>query len=196
MKYTNKSKYLLCYICYTIIALSVSCKKTKSDLNQKPDNELNPIVNISFDHYCVTKNSAIIAQSLIEFIGADSVNRLLDNKFRMMLTCEVDHQGHVIKLIRTRINGEIPDNFENDLEIFLIKNPIYFYICYSLDMGERKDIAYYRIVNSRTDYHITFGFPGDLMSIYDYEREKLEKQGVFLSRYDYLRQQIKKYLKE
>ena len=41
---------------------------------------------------------------------------------------------------------------------------------------------------------INFAFPGELMNLYEYEKEKAERKGIYLSKYDYLLMQINKFV--
>ncbi len=155
-------------------------------------------INISLDGNCLEHNSAIMSKAIIDTFGEDSVKRWINNNTRILFTANVDSLGHILKIEKVRTKQEISSNIICSIENYLIKNKVHFFICYAQDPP---DITKNHIIDSvREDFKnndnkfISIGFPGELISLYGYEREKA--QNTCLSKYDYLLLQINKYLTE
>jgi len=161
--------------------------------------------NIGLGSACWFYNQALLANSLIEMDGEKSVCEMLDNNVRVTLYCKIDSFGHVCKIERMRYFHLSKSNNKDTisktcLESYFKKNGIRFFICYAHDDGYSKEKS---IELCKEDFRsggeyglLLINFPGELMIRYDTEREKLAKQNITLSKYDYLIRQIKYYLKE
>lgn len=156
-------------------------------------------INISFDSDCLEKNSAILAQSLINSLGYEIVTGFLENNTHFLVFSEVDSSGGVLKFKKLISNKEVSKVLSDKVKSYLIKNKKHFFICFEKPKGFNNSDAYYLIKKENFDgnnkYHlINIGFPGDLMTFYNYEKEKANEQGLTLSKYEYLLKQIKRYL--
>nr|WP_320036864.1 hypothetical protein [uncultured Bacteroides sp.] len=160
----------------------------------------NAQINVSLDRDCLDINSAMLAQSLIKVVGSNKVKELIENKVRFLSVWEVDSLGRICnfdKLLSQK--GSLPEDAMNKLEHFLIKRGKRFFICYDKLPGINDNDAYkiiteHLFARNEKSLIINVSFPGELMILYEYEKEKAEKQNCKLSRYVYFRKQIKKYL--
>lgn len=155
-------------------------------------------IYVSIDSDCLKRNSAIISKAMIEIFGKDSIRNLLEDNIQMIIMPQVDSLGFVLKIEKIRSKWSITNNFVTSLERSLITNRVRFYICYTKDppnIQESIIIANVReYFKNNSSKGIVLGFPGELMSLYEYEKEKARKEGVCLSKYDYLLMQISSYL--
>jgi hypothetical protein len=131
---------------------------------------------------------------MIGVLGEDSVKQMLNNQINIVFICNVDSLGHIKKIKRIRSKQKVSDGFIAYMENYLISNKISFYICFENDPpGITKDQVikhvreYFKDNNGKL---IGFGFPGELMNLYEYEKGKARENGIFLSKYDYLLMQI------
>jgi len=162
--------------------------------------------NIGLGSNCWFYNQALLAHSFIEMKGEKSICEMLDKNIRVTLYCKIDSFGHVCKIERMRyFNSSNPNNKDTisktSLESYLKEKKIQFFICYAHDDGFSKEksieLCKEDFRNGDGEYSLfLINFPGELMIGYDAEREKLIKQKMTLSKYDYLIRQIKYYLKE
>jgi len=154
-------------------------------------------VNISFDKDCTKKNSAIFAQSLIEYMGENKVVEFLKNEVSFLTFCEVDSLGRIMKFDKLISKKKIPKTFINGIEVYLIKNNKRFFICYEKLPGYSENDSYKIITKdfyeNNKSYMVNVAFPGELLLFYDYEKEEANSN-CGLSKYRYLQEQIKKYL--
>lgn len=156
-------------------------------------------INISFDDNCLNYNASIVSRAIIKTFGSDTVKKLLENNTNITFVCDVDSLGHLLEIDKIYSKQKLPKDFIARLKNYLITNKIRFFICYQLDP---LDIDKYQIVNlernqfknnnSRTIGSIAF--PGVLMGLYEYEKEKKKSRNICLSKYNYLLKQIDKYL--
>jgi hypothetical protein len=154
-------------------------------------------INVSIDSACLIRNSATISKAMIEALGKDSVEHLLNNQTNITFVCNVDSLGYIKNIEKIRSKQELSDNFAVFMENYLGSNKIRFYICYVKDPPEitNTDIIEYAreyFKNSKSKV-IGFGFPGELMNLYEYEKEKAREEGICLSKYDYLLMQISRF---
>ncbi|MBP1631523.1 MAG: hypothetical protein H6Q15_2416 [Bacteroidetes bacterium] len=159
-------------------------------------------INVSLDRNCLSINSALLAQSLIKAIGADNVKELIENEVSFLSVSDVDSLGRICKFDKLLSQkGSLPEDAMNKLELYLIKRETRFFICYDKLPGINDNDAYKIITEdlfarNEKSLIINVSFPGDLMILYEYEKEKAEKRNRKLSKYVYLRRQIKKYLSQ
>lgn len=155
--------------------------------------------NICVDKDCLERNSAILSQSLINLKGENFVSKLLEDNTSFLMFCDVNSLGHVIRINKICSKKEIPMELKKEIESYLIVDSVSFYICYEKPSGFKKSDAIELIrkdlhAKNKTTYLINVGFPGNLMTLYKYERDRLENQGVTLSKYEYLKHQIDSFL--
>jgi len=151
-------------------------------------------INVSIDSDCLKRNSAIISKAMIEVFGEESIKKMLDDNIQMVIMPLVDSVGRVLKIEKIRSKWSITNDFVASIENHLITNGVRFYICYTKDPPDTQksliiDSARNCFKNNNSK-GIAFGFPGELISLYEYEKEKALKEGVCLSKYDYLLMQI------
>jgi hypothetical protein len=155
-------------------------------------------INISFDSDCLDKNGAIVSQALIETAGIDVVTMLLENKTRIAFACNVDSLGHILKIRKILTKKDLPNNLMNDLESFLISNNISFFICTHPLPGKSQCEAYKLVAGSfhKQEEHIigSVSFPVGEWFYLQYDRYLEENPENPLSIFEYLQQQIDKYL--
>lgn len=154
-------------------------------------------INVSIESDCLIRNSATISNAMIGVLGEDSVKQILNNKINITFVCNVDSLGYIKKIEKIRSKQELSDNFTVSMEYYLVLNRIRFYICYAQDPP---DITKTCIIESAREHFkncngkiISFGFPGELMNLYEYEKEKAREKGICLSKYDYLLMQISRF---
>jgi hypothetical protein len=157
-------------------------------------------INISFDSDCLDKNGAIISQALIETVGIDVVTQLLETQTRILFVCSVDSLGHILKIRKIWTKKELPNNLVNDLESFLINNETSFFICTKKTLGTSRCEAYKSAIESfySQEEHIigSVSFPVGEWFYLQYNRYLEENPENLLSIFEYLQQQIDKYLPE
>jgi hypothetical protein len=120
----------------------------------------------------------------------------------MMFFIKVDSLGYVLEIERVRNRNEVmPNSLIPALESSLIANGVRFFICYGISTTpgvSRESVINYardRLRENNSAYlTFPFGFNGELIGYYERERERLEMEGIYLSKYDYLLMQIDKYL--
>ena len=154
-------------------------------------------INVNIDSDCLVRNSATISNAMVCIFGKDSVKQILKNNINIVFVCNVDSLGYIKKLERIWSKQEISDNFTVSIENYLVSNKIRFYICYAQDPP---NITKTCIVASVREHFknnkgiiISYGFPGELMKLYEYEKEKAREKGFCLSKYDYFLKQISRY---
>ncbi|MDO5666178.1 MAG: hypothetical protein Q4G63_13125 [Bacteroidia bacterium] len=157
-------------------------------------------INISIDENCLKRNSALISKALIDTFGEDSIRFLLNNDIGIMFISQVDSLGNILKIEKVRSKWVINNDFVSSIEANLIKNKIRFYICYTQDPS---NIQKNQIITSAREHFknsnwkiINFGFPGELMNLYEYERKNARKESICLSKYDYLLRQINRFIQD
>jgi len=154
-------------------------------------------INVSINSDCPIRNSAIISKAMIGALGKDSVKHFLNKKTNITFVCNVDSLGYVKKIEKIWSKQKVSENFIVSVENYLVSNRIRFYICYAKDPP---DVTKTDIIESVREHFkdnkgkiINFGFPGELMNLYEYEKEKARKKGICLSKYDYLLMQISRF---
>jgi len=157
-------------------------------------------VNVSFDSDCMKYNSAIISKAMIETFGEDSIKKLLDNNIQIVFISSVDSLGHILDIIKINSRQKLENNFVNMIENYLVINEVRFFICYqqdASDINKCKVIDYERKQFKKSHSRLigSIAFPGELMNLYEYEKEKAKVQNICLSKYDYLLLQMNKYLR-
>jgi hypothetical protein len=158
-------------------------------------------INISFDSNCLKYNSSIISKAMIEIFGEDSLKYWLDNNVNFVFISNVDSLGHILKIVKVRSQKPMQKDLVSLIEKYLIINRTKFFVCFAqdpLDINKHQIIdsvrEQFKVNNSRLIASIAF--PGELMSLYEYEKGKTKERNICLSKYDYLLIQIKKYLIE
>jgi len=165
-------------------------------------------IRINEGDECLFYNQALLTRSLIEMKEEKSICEMLNNNIYLSIFCKIDSLGYIqkIKWMRYRsINSTYIKNknyiSKKRLESYLRKNKIKFFICYAYDDGYSKEKSLELSKKFFREKYGKYGWllinsPIGLMIRYDTEREKLAKQNITLSKYDYLIKQIKYYLKE
>jgi len=173
---------------FIIIVLTFCCFKSS----------LYSQVNISFDKDCIKKNSAILAQSLIDYMGENKVAELLKDDITLLTFWEVDSLGRILKFDKLISKKELPKGFMDSIEVHLIKNNKRFFICFEKLPGYSESDSYKLVTKdlfkNNKSHMMNLAFPGELMILYDFEKEEANRPNCGLSRYRYLQEQIKKHL--
>ncbi|MFT3740633.1 MAG: hypothetical protein QM786_17930 [Breznakibacter sp.] len=154
--------------------------------------------HISVDKSCMEINSVILAQSFIELKGEKYVSKLLDANISFLIFCTVDSLGHVDKINKITSKKRLDRKFISKIESKLRIDSVSFFLCYEKPPGfDEKDVLnkLKRDLSTanRTEYLMNVGFPGYLMSLYNYEKDKKMSQNITLSKFQYLKLQIEKY---
>jgi hypothetical protein len=166
-----------------------------------------PQYNLNFNWPdCSKRNSAIFSQALIEICGEEKVAEWLGTQSRLCMTFIIDSLGYVLdtnpKISHTR--GLINDTIQYEIKDYLVKSGKRFYICYDIRPANAEDEceaheAYLSISEHlRQENSILHGrecFPFDMFYLdYNLYLEKNPKDT--LSIFEFLQQQIEKYLPE
>lgn len=154
-------------------------------------------INLSIEDDCLSKNSAIISEAMIEVFGEDSVKVWVNDG--MLFIAKVDSLGQLLNINLIRGFGRnkrvVTQNFTGQIEKFLIEHKLRFYICYArdpIDITEEiilKDLR--KRMKEKNEYIINFSFPEQRVLMYSPELEKEEA----LSKYNYMLSLIKQYNK-
>lgn len=174
---------------FIILLILFSCK-----------NIVSAQININFDSDCLNHNSAILSKMLMEAKGEEFLSDLLDENISFLLFCDVDSSGYVVEIKKIHGKKEAVVKVENTIKSLFEEFHTPFYICYEKPLGLTRCEAY-RLVTSdffkeeKTYHLINVGFPGHLMSLYQYEQEKGKEKGFVLTKCAYLISQINKYCK-
>lgn len=158
-------------------------------------------INVSFDSNCLSYNSAIMSNTMIGIFGPDTVRRFLDCNTNVILFCRVDSSGKVLEIVKIRSRQHLPINFIPLVENYLISKKVRFFICFekvpsNISISEVIESERKQFMNNPNRFIRPIAFPGELMSLYEYEKECAKAKGFYLSKYDYLLEQINKYLTE
>lgn len=145
---------------------------------------------ISIDSDCLERNSMTVSRIMLELLGQETVQQMLDNKTRMLFILEVDSSGYVSEIKRIRTQNTLDKNVEKKLKRYFGKHKIQMRICYSIDLSsvsyERGlQIARSDFQNSKKKY-IIVGFPGELFTHYEYYKTRGYKGIAFNSKLEYL----------
>jgi len=153
-------------------------------------------INVSLDRDCMKYNSSILSQSFIESVGEDTVTMLLDNDIRILIFIDVDSLGCVLKFRKMSSNKKISEDLINKVIKNLVETNKHFFICFEKLQGMKNCEAITKDLfdTNKKSIFINVAFPGELMSSYNYEMQIEKKQGLNLSKYEYLQRRIKKYL--
>lgn len=155
---------------------------------------------ISVEKSCLEINSVILSQSFIELKGEKYVSKLLDADVSFLIFCTVDSLGHVEKINKITSKKRFDRKFISEIESKLRNDSVSFFLCYEKPSGFDEKDAITKLKRdsntaNRTEYLINVGFPGYLMSLYNYEKDKKMSQNITLSKFQYLKLQIEKYQK-
>lgn len=150
-------------------------------------------VNLSFDRDCMIKNSSILSQLFIESLGKDTVIKLLEDDFRIVLLTDVDSLGRVMNCRKVFCKKKLPDSLEKKITSIFMETNKRFFICYELPPGKNNDeahqlVAKHLFVTKKSEL-INISFPGEFMSYYEGKNRKLN-----LTKYEYLQRRMTKYL--
>lgn len=154
-------------------------------------------INLSIEDDCLSKNSAIISEAMIEVFGEDSVKVWVNDG--MLFIAKVDSLGQLLNINLIRGFGRnkrvVTQNFTGQIEKFFIEHKLRFYICYARDPIDITEEIILKSLRKRmkekNEYIINFSFPEQRVLMYSPELEKEEA----LSKYDYMLSLIKQYNK-
>ena len=143
---------------------------------------------VSIDSDCLERNSITVSRIMLELFGQKAVQRMLDNNTRMLFTLRVDSSGYVSEIKRIRTQIALDKNVEKKLKRYFEKHKIQMKICYSIDLS---NISYERGLQiakdaSRRGNDIVVGFPGVLLTLYEYYKAHGYKGISFNSKLGYL----------
>lgn len=155
-------------------------------------------ININVDNDCLRKNAVTLSRTLIDLKGKEFVSNLLKNNVNFSILCAVDSSGIVIDFKKMRSNKELSRELEQEIISYLKTNLVSFYICYEKPSGFSKEESLKLIrrdlyAEGKSAHIINISFPGDLMSLYTYKRDKDKKKGLCLSKYEYLISMMNEY---
>lgn len=153
-------------------------------------------INVKIEQDCMDNNSAIMAQTLINLLGEDTISKYLDNNTIILFGMYVDSLGSVKKIEKLYTKKEVPLYLNYIAEKYLINKRVRFYICYERlpDTGYEK--SYRLIMNElkgENEHLINVSFPGNYMVLFEIDRRNAEKKHQILTKLDYLKAKIKIY---
>jgi hypothetical protein len=159
----------------------------------------NSQINLNFERDCLNKNSVILSHMFIESLGENTVKKILDNNIRMVILLNVDSLGLVSDCEKIICKQNLPISLTQNILNLLTKSKKPFFICYELPRGKNDEEAY-KIISKglfedKKAILINVAFPGDLMTLYDYEKKEENKRGKSLTKYEYLQRRIKVFEK-
>jgi len=102
-----------------------------------------------------------------------------------------------LKVVKIHSKQQLPNNFVYLIENYLVTNGIRFFICYQQDYTSKCKVIDSERKLFKNNHRRLIGsiaFPGELMSLYEYEKKKTPNS--CLSKYDYFLLQINRYLTE
>lgn len=155
-------------------------------------------IKLSLEENCSDINAAIFSKYLINMKGKEFVFDLLEHDFRIQVFAEIDSLGYISRIKKIRSNKELVGKFEEDLKLNLKTDSIRFFICFvkSPGLSDEESLALIKrdlFTEYKSTHMINIGFPGNLMMMYRYEKNKAKKEGSCLSKYEYLISMIDKY---
>jgi hypothetical protein len=156
--------------------------------------------NISVDKNCISTNSAIFGETLIQMKGEYFVSKLLDDNQSLLFFVNVDSVGSVRNVEKVNSKIDINDSIVKEIIACIIEKEIHFFYCFERPIGytDKEAIKMLKKTlfhnNSNKLYLINISFPGDLMSLYYYKKDELSKKGIYLSKIEYLKLRIAEYL--
>jgi len=144
-------------------------------------------------------NTAILSKALIELKDQEYISNLLENKINYVFIMNVDSLGHIVNIEKIRSKEHISEEFKKEIENYLIRKNVQFYICYESPPGLSKDEAMKLItknlfIEDKKKYLINVAFPGRLLLRYYQEEEKRDAGMDYLSKYKYLKKRTKEFL--
>ncbi len=153
---------------------------------------------ISTDFCCPYRNTARIAQSLITMYGDSCVAQMLDNNVQFVAIWKLDTLNHVVRLEHGRSRNE-NDKKEvkkmiDELTDFLKKHQVFLEMCYAYEDSGIKDYIEQEMRKGKADIRTLIVFPGKTLYFYNSQQKSACEQGINLTRLDYVKQHIKKYL--
>lgn len=154
--------------------------------------------NISINRDCQEKNTAVFSQSLIDLKGEKFISKILEKHIYYLMFCEVDSLGYVLNIKKIRSKKEISKKLIKQIESYLIEKNIRFDICYN-ELPNKKPNETIELLKKElstkkdTTYIINVSFPGTLLYLYDYEQNHINTTDSILTKYTYLKKQIRKY---
>ena len=161
---------------------------------------------ISTDYYCPHRNSARIAQSLITMYGDSCVEQILDNNVQFVAIWQLDTLNHVVRLehgySRNENDKKEVEKMIDELTDFLKEHRIFLEMCYAYEIEsgktceEVKQIIEQDMQKGKTKMRTHVLFPTGLLIYDEAQQEKDRRQGIYLTRLEYLEQQIEKYLSQ
>lgn len=152
--------------------------------------------NVSVDIDCVNANSAIFGEILIQKKGESYIAKILRKDQRFLFIVNVDSAGRVRNVIKAK--STIDDDIIREISSFITENEFHIYKCYEPIIGYSDKCSVKMIEDNLLPgdnglYYNNIAFPGNLMLLYDKEKDKLINQGVNLSKIEYLKIQIARY---
>ncbi len=153
---------------------------------------------ISTDFCCPYRNTARIAQSLITMYGDSCVAQMLDNNVQFVAIWKLDTLNHVVRLEYGRSRNE-NDKKEvkkmiDELTDFLKEYQVLIEMCYAHEVYVIKDYIEQEMREGKEEISTNIIFPGILLGFYASQQKSACEQGINLTRLDYVKQHIKKYL--
>lgn len=155
-------------------------------------------IKLNLDGNCSDINAIIFSKYLINMKGKEFVLDLLERDFRIQVFADIDSLGYISSIKKVRSNKKLTEKFEEDLKLNLKTDSLRFFICFvkSPGLSNEESLALIKqdlFTRDNPTHIINIGFPGNLMIMYRYERDKAKKEGLCLSKYDYLLSMIDKY---
>lgn len=153
---------------------------------------------ISTDYYCPHRNSARIAQSLITMYGDSCVEQILDNNVQFVAIWQLDTLNHVVRLehgySRNENDKKEVEKMIDELTDFLKERQVFLEMCYAHEVSVIKDYIEQEMREGKEEIRLGFLFPGSPLTYYDFMQERDRRQSIYMTRLDYVKQHIKKYL--
>lgn len=151
-------------------------------------------INTSFDRDCIERNSALLAKALIAWYGDNDFEHLLRREVNFIVVASVDSLGYICKVHKINSSKFMADSLKTDITACVISSKNAFFICYQSPYNpqDAERIKTELQSEKKKRFLISLAFPGNLMTLYNYELSQRIKEGGSLSKYEYLKTQMKK----
>lgn len=154
--------------------------------------------DISIHKDCMNINAAILAEKLISQKGEEFVVPLLQKGSYFVFRVNCDSIGSARAIEKVYSKGKKNIKLIDEISTVIIENELHLSICYMNDWpmpeSHLEKMKRDELPNKEGLYGTTLIFPGGLMSRYNLTKDEFLKKGVNLSRFEYLKLQISKYL--
>jgi uncharacterized membrane protein YgaE (UPF0421/DUF939 family) len=163
-------------------------------------------VTVSSNPSCPLRNISRIVQALIVMKGDRAVEQMLADNVQFVAIWQLDTLNHVVRLehgySRNENDKKEVEKMIDELTDFLKEHRIFLEMCYAYEIEsgktceEVKQIIEQDMQKGKTKMRTHVLFPTGLLIYDEAQQEKDRRQGIYLTRLEYLEQQIEKYLSQ